>query len=326
MRAHAISEAGLALIKTFEGFRAEPMALEGGGWVVGHGHVRIGEPGAPMSEEDAAGLLALDLAPIERCVNEQVTAPLTQSQFDALCSFCLSVGQDAFAKSDVVRKVNAGKMTGAACAMDAWRKSSVEGESEIYDALIVRRAAEKALFLKDAVAVGGPSVYFRAELDHAAAILAAPIAAMETPELGKPRAPKARPAAPAQKLTEILKSEPQTALLLTQVVDADVDMGDEIVTAHHAPVARAMVPAVIKQPSLIQRAKARWSAARTAENAGLSLLLAFGAALIALSFGLMTSHGADGGDLIAAAALGAPGVIAAAFASYCFFKGAPARA
>ena len=64
-------------------------------------------------------------------------------------SFAFSVGAEAFGKSQVLRRVNAGDYVSAACAMDAWRKSDVGGELVIVDALVRRRAAEKALFLKD---------------------------------------------------------------------------------------------------------------------------------------------------------------------------------
>jgi lysozyme len=320
MQGFAISEAGLALVQGFEGFRAEPQKL-GDGWLVGHGHVRLGEPGAPVSPEQAAQLLALDLAPVERCINEKVTATLTQAQFDALVSFCLSIGVQAFAASDVLRKVNAGQPAAAACAMDAWRKSSAEGESEIYEALILRRAAEKALFLKDVPAGGAPSAFFRAELDHAAAILSASNASSEAPQVGKPRAPKPAAPPPARRLTEILAADPATApLLLTEIV-ADVACEEEIATAHAAPVARRAG----NQANALGWLR-RISAKQAFDAAGLALLLVFGGALMTVAAGLVVSGATRGGDLAIAASLGGVGAVAASLASYCLFTAAPARA
>ena len=234
----SVSPEGLALICAFEGFHAAPVQLPDGNWLVGHNHVRVGEAGAPVTETEAADMLALDLAPLERLVND-IADNFTQSQFDALVSFALSIGAEAFAQSQVLRRLKSGDMLAAAYAMEAWRKSDVTGEKQVVETLVRRRAAEKALFLKDGPQPGAPSAFLRAKLDHAASILGAPIAYAAAPAISaspaKPKQPE-----PAQRLGEILKSEPATeALLLTQVVQDAVDE-DEIVTAHAKPVARTM--------------------------------------------------------------------------------------
>ena len=237
---NAISANGLALIQQYEGFRAEPTQLPDGNWVVGYSHVRVGEPGAPLSQDEAAELLTLDIAPVERLVNARLTQTLNQSQYDAMVSFAFSVGAEAFEQSQVLRRANAGDFVAAACAMDAWRKSDVSGELEIVDALVRRRAAEKALFLQDMPIEASPSAFVRAKLDHAASILGAPIKYAPAPAVGS--IPVAQPKVEVGvRLTEILKSEPATeALLLTQVVAEDVVEDDEIVTAHAKPVARPL--------------------------------------------------------------------------------------
>jgi lysozyme len=181
---NAISAHGLALIQEFEGFQAEPKQLPTGGWVVGYSHVRVTEPGEAVNENDAVELLTSDLAPFENLVNTLVTQPLTQTQFDALVSFAFSVGAEAFGRSQVLRRINAADYVSAACAMDAWRKSDVSGELVIIDALVRRRTAEKALFLKELPQVAAPSVFVRAQLDHAASILGAPVTYTPSPEVG----------------------------------------------------------------------------------------------------------------------------------------------
>jgi|GEM_PF-1684636 len=260
----AISAAGLALVQEFEGFRAQPAQLPDGNWVVGYSHVRVGQGGPAVTHNEAADLLSLDLAPVERVVNALVTQNLTQSQFDALVSFAFSIGVEAFAQSQVLRRVNGADFVAAACAMDAWRKIEVNGELEISDALVRRRAAEKAHFLKETFIENAPSVILRAKLDHAASILGAPLkpAARHTPQPiyqsiavasnvvafaaqveEQPTIVAPPVFEPALRLAEILKSEPQTeALLLTQVVANDVaeEDEDEIVTAHAKPVARTL--------------------------------------------------------------------------------------
>lgn len=238
---NAISANGLALIQQHEGFRAEPAQLPDGNWVVGYSHVRVGEPGAPVSESEAADLLTIDLAPVERLINARVAQTLTQSQFDALVSFAFSIGEEAFASSQVLRRVAKGDFVAAACAMDAWRKSEVSGELEIVDSLVRRRAAEKAMFLRDLPQEPAPSVFVRPKLDHAASILGAPLNYAATPAVGS--VPVVTPkAATVDVITEVLKSEPATeVLLLTREVPADVVEDDgEIVTAHAKPVARTL--------------------------------------------------------------------------------------
>jgi len=179
----SISLAGLALIQEFEGFRADPAALPDGNWVVGYGHVRQRDPGAKVSQGDAVDLLARDLAPLIQMVNRVVTTPLTQSQFDALVSFAFSIGAEAFAKSQVLRRVNQGTLLAAGCAMEAWRKADVNGDLVVSEALVRRRAAEKALFLKELPIEAAPSALLRPQLDYAAAVLGAPVEFTETPKL-----------------------------------------------------------------------------------------------------------------------------------------------
>lgn len=255
---NATSSNGLALIQQYEGFRADPAPLPDGSWVVGYSHVRVGDPGVAVNENEAAELLALDVASYEKLVNARVTQPLSQGQFDALVSFAFSVGAEAFEQSQVLRRVNAGDYVAAACAIDAWRKAEIGGETVIVDSLVCRRAAEKALFLRDMAQQAAPSVFLRAKLDYAASVLGAPVkAATPAAEAAPPpasnvvalspravaeAAPVVAQVTPVQRLTEILKSEPATeALLLTQVVANDVEEDEgEIVTAHAKPVARSM--------------------------------------------------------------------------------------
>lgn len=327
MRTFSVSPVGLDLIKTFEGFRAEPVALHDGGWVVGYGHVRIAEAGDAIAEDVAAELLKLDLAPVERFVNSVVTAPITQSQFDALVSFAFSIGQTAFDKSDVLRKVNAGQFVPAACAMDAWRKSSIDGESQVFDLLIRRRAAEKALFLKEPPAEGVPSVYFRAELDHAAAILGAPVQYGEIPAIGSAPRAKVEELPLAAKLTEIFKSEPATTLVLTQVVEAEEIGEGEIVTANARPVARKTgknaelraITMVTAEPP--KKTGYRMMFGKPAETIGLLALALFGAGLIGLAGVTMSGAGAQPADVFGGVALAVPGLIATIAAAYGLWKG-----
>jgi lysozyme len=142
------SRAGLDLIKSFEGYRETAVRLPDGRWVIGHGHVRSAREGLSITEKDADELLAQDLLPIESAIHSQVFAPLNQNQFDAIASLVFNISIDRFRDSAVLRCINAGDFLSAADAFDVWRKARVDGRSMVMDALVRRRAAEKALFLE----------------------------------------------------------------------------------------------------------------------------------------------------------------------------------
>lgn len=141
------SKAAVELIKGFEGYRARAARLDDGRWTIGYGHTLTAREGAEVNRSDAEALLLYDLIQICHAINEHVFAPLNQNQFDALASFVLNIGVRAFRASPTLRRLNEGRPLDAALAMELWRKADLEGERIIIDALVRRRAAEKALFL-----------------------------------------------------------------------------------------------------------------------------------------------------------------------------------
>ncbi|MBI1199727.1 MAG: glycoside hydrolase family protein [Phenylobacterium sp.] len=164
---HRVSRAAIELIKRFEGYRRDAAQLPDGRWTIGYGHTLTAREGAEVSESDAEALLLYDLISIAHGVNECVFAPTTQNQFDALCSFAFNVGLDNFRRSQVIKRLNAGSPVQAACAMELWRKADFEGERIVVDALVRRRAAEKALFLtpENEAWVPAPSPVLRPAID-----------------------------------------------------------------------------------------------------------------------------------------------------------------
>ena len=142
------SQAGLDVIKAFEGFRASSELLPNGRWIIGYGHLRRAKEGTRVSEPEAEAILReYDLPPVERFVMRCVLAPMTQNEFDALVSLAFNIGPTAFSSSDVVAALNSGQRLDAAHAFDHWRRAKIGGRVQIVDALVRRRAAEKALFL-----------------------------------------------------------------------------------------------------------------------------------------------------------------------------------
>ena len=144
---HRVSRGALELLKRFEGYRRTAAQLPDGRWTIGYGHTLTARGGVDVSESDAEALLLYDLIAVAHVVNEHTFAPITQNQFDALCSFAFNIGLDNFRRSQVLKRLNAGAVVQAACAMELWRKADFEGERIVIDALVRRRAAEKALFL-----------------------------------------------------------------------------------------------------------------------------------------------------------------------------------
>lgn len=144
---HRASRTAIQLIKRFEGYRRKAAQLPDGRWTIGYGHTLTARQGAEVSEPDAEALLLYDLITVTQAINEQVHAPLNANQFDALCGFAFNIGLDNFARSGVLKRLNEGAPILAACAMELWRKAEVGGEKIVVDALVRRRAAEKALFL-----------------------------------------------------------------------------------------------------------------------------------------------------------------------------------
>ncbi len=143
------SRAGLDVIKAFEGFRPRYQELPDGRWIIGYGHVRANREGVRVSEAEAEAILReYDLPPIERLVMDAVLAPLNQNEFDALVSLAYNIGTKAFVSCDTVALINAGNRLAAAGAFDLWRSAKIGGRVQIIDALVRRRASEKALFLK----------------------------------------------------------------------------------------------------------------------------------------------------------------------------------
>lgn len=159
MSAVTPSSACLELVKRFEGFRAEPLALGDGRWLVGYGHVRAGAPMQPIGEEEAAFLLKEDLEEISQVLRRARPQGFGQNQFDALASFGFSVGATTLAKSEVLRLAAESRWAEAGSAMEAWRLSAASGGAA--EALVRRRAAEKALLLTEETPQPAPSALLR---------------------------------------------------------------------------------------------------------------------------------------------------------------------
>jgi lysozyme len=138
----AITKSTLSFITEEEGYRNKAYKDSKGLWTIGVGHlIKADEQHlltATLTDQQVEDLLKSDLKWCSEAVERSVKVPLTQPQFDALYSLCFNIGETAFRKSTVVRKLNENDLPGAADAILMWNKPAV---------LKKRRERERALFL-----------------------------------------------------------------------------------------------------------------------------------------------------------------------------------
>jgi GH24 family phage-related lysozyme (muramidase) len=211
----SLSPTCITLVKNFEGFRSQPVRLPDGRFLIGYNHVQVTPPCAAIEEREAEQMLKSDLEGVAAVVRSSVHVVLTQCQFDALVCFAFSIGLPEFERSDVLRHVNAGEQIAAACAMEAWRKSTANGESVVLDALVRRRAVEKSLFLYEGIRAPAASALVCPEVDPVAAVLTTPFRTMTKQD------------DVATKLRTILAQEPQTMNALNPPPESEDEKSDE---------------------------------------------------------------------------------------------------
>ncbi|GKX60262.1 lysozyme [Leminorella grimontii] len=137
-------QAGINLIKEFEGLKLSKYRDAVGLWTIGYGHlIRSGETfERSLTEQEAEALLRKDLLESERGIRRLVSVPLTQNQFDALVSFVFNVGVGRLATSTLLKKLNAQDYRGAADELPKWNRAG----GNVLEGLTRRRQAERALF------------------------------------------------------------------------------------------------------------------------------------------------------------------------------------
>ena len=144
-----INNAGLSLIKEFEGFRADAYLDPVGIPTIGYGTTSAAGVGIavriPMriTEAQAQAYLAAALDKFAAHIRPLITAPINQNEWAAFLSLAYNIGPGAFGKSSALRKFNQLDRVGAADAILLWNK----GGGRVLKGLVRRRAAERALFL-----------------------------------------------------------------------------------------------------------------------------------------------------------------------------------
>ena len=140
------NQAGVDLIKHFEGFQSEAYRDPIGVITVGYGHTNATFPHAVMgmviTESQAQEYLINDLNVTEQGVESLVKVPLTDNQFSSLVSFAFNLGLGNLKNSTLLKLLNSGDYIGARNQFVNWDKAG----GKILNGLLARRRAEADLF------------------------------------------------------------------------------------------------------------------------------------------------------------------------------------
>ncbi|WP_338885086.1 lysozyme [Xenorhabdus sp. TH1] len=141
-----ISEDGINKLKSYEGLKlkAYPDPATGAEpWTIGYGHTKGVKPGQVITMQQAEEYLHQDLISVYAAIQRLVKVPLTQGQFDALCSFIFNLGIGNFAHSTLLKKLNTGDYQSAAKEFVKWDRA----DGKALAALRMRRESEQKTFL-----------------------------------------------------------------------------------------------------------------------------------------------------------------------------------
>lgn len=150
--ARKINRETLDHVKRWEGLRLtaypDPGSRNGEPWTIGYGHTSDGflkvYRGQTISTQQAEDALEYDLNETAAKVDQLVKVNLTDNQFGALVSFAFNVGVGAFAKSTLLRKLNAGDYDSVPAELARWNKN----DGKVMRGLSNRRAAEAGLWAR----------------------------------------------------------------------------------------------------------------------------------------------------------------------------------
>jgi len=144
-----INEAGLNLIKHYEGYSSSVYCCPAGRWTVGFGSTwdskgnPITKEQPDISEEYGELLLLRELRHTDHAIDKLVTAELSENMYSSLNSFIYNVGSGNFQRSTLRMKLNRGWYEASADEFPKWRKAG----GRVLKGLVRRRKSERELFL-----------------------------------------------------------------------------------------------------------------------------------------------------------------------------------
>lgn len=149
-----INQAGLDLIKSFEGCKLDAYLDSVGVPTIGYGSTGSDIAlGLSWTQQECEDRLAHDVTKFCAKVESLVTTQVTDNEFAAMVCFAYNLGAGALAGSTLLKKVNANDKASAADEFLKWDHAG----GKILLGLTRRRQAERALFLHSASTSNQPS-------------------------------------------------------------------------------------------------------------------------------------------------------------------------
>lgn len=155
----SLSEAGMALLNEFEGFRSKPYLDSVGKPTIGWGTTyypdgrEVTMNDKPVTRTEAArikqAVLNQDFSPAVNMMfaDEIERGGITQNMFDALISLVYNIGVMGLKGSSIYRNIKVGNYPAAANSFLLYNKGRINGRLEYIEGLAIRRGKERALFL-----------------------------------------------------------------------------------------------------------------------------------------------------------------------------------
>jgi len=145
----SLSQEGIDFIKGTEDFSPVPY-LDYKGYSIGYGHlIEAGETYTTITRAEGEEIFKKDLRENEEAVNKYVVVPLTQGQYDVLCSFVHNFGGDSLRDSTLLKKLNKKDYQGAADQLPRWVHVTEDGVKRVKKGLVTRRHNERKRFLSN---------------------------------------------------------------------------------------------------------------------------------------------------------------------------------
>lgn len=144
VRALQLTAVGLIALAGYEGYRAIPYQDQAGVWTDGFGNTHGVVPGKSVDVPQALNQLNKNTVSAQNAVNRCITSYMSDQTFSAFVSFTYNVGNDAFCKSTLVRKFNAGEKHKACEELLRWTRAG----GQIRKGLMIRRDKERAMCLE----------------------------------------------------------------------------------------------------------------------------------------------------------------------------------